>query len=154
MQLVEFLAPRLFMDASAVLTARGTLLVIGTDTADRIVVTRNGGSVVVHFGPSIQSFDQADVKRVRVDAASGADRVVIRLGLRSSVNGGGGDDWLETGINVDSIVGGSGDDTLWGHGGGDTIEGDRGVDALSYQWADDGIRWTGNQRQNSGDILP
>ena len=134
------------------ITHHQTLTIEGDDLPDHVVITHDRGQVSIHLNDETQKFDRSLFKRIRVDSMGGNDHVVIRLAIRSTVNGGAGDDLLETGGRADVLDGGAGNDTLLGFGGRDSLVGGDGFDLVSYRNADQGIQWTGAVRNNDGDI--
>jgi Ca2+-binding RTX toxin-like protein len=105
----------------ATLTSRGTLVVHGTDNAETISVTREGGQVHVWrraaAGGSVVvdvAFSAASVKRILVEAGRGSDRVGLSADLneRATLAGGGGNDILQGNIG-DTLIGGTGNDLLY-----------------------------------------
>lgn len=75
--------------------------------------------------------------------AGGADNDTITVfnsaGSQNTIDGGTGDDTIQTGDSQDSILGGEGADTINAGGGDDTIEGGAGDDVIEGAGGDDSI---------------
>ena len=135
----------------------GTLFVYGSPSADTVNVSADGGKLVVNYGDTAQSYDEAAVREVVVSfdgqakpkgtrirpglAADGGDdaftiggdvpsRIVVR------VNGGTGNDKFSARsgnsefAGVIAFRGGAGGDQLTGGAGRSSLSGDRGGDVL------------------------
>jgi Ca2+-binding RTX toxin-like protein len=150
---------------SAVLSARGTLGVVGTDGDDVIVVRqdpRRASKIQAIVNGAGQKFDKARVKRIDIYGFAGNDRltlddsraVISRRG--ATLVGGAGNDTLVGGLAAatfdggdghDSVIGSSRNDLIAGGLGNDTIFGGRGDDRIFGLEGDDFIRgWHGNDR--------
>lgn len=142
--------------ASAQLLADGTLVIKGTDKADKINATRrstisvsiNGGKSfefdpkavrgvfiasgkgndLVRTGP-VAGARSMNVRAVYVEAGTGNDTVLTSEGA-DTVLGNGGNDRLEGSFGVDFLDGGDGNDTLVGGDSGDRLFGGAGTDKL------------------------
>jgi Ca2+-binding RTX toxin-like protein len=142
--------------------------VTGTESSDyvsllldddaNVVVTSNGTLVVLNLG------GRAWQTAVRVDGASGADRITNELpagtfadvvliggdgddmlfarhGAPSHLSGGAGDDLLDGSEGDDLLDGGAGDDWLFAYGGNDELHGGAGLDRMFGGAGDDQL-WT------------
>lgn len=73
----------------------------------------------------------AMIMSIDVDAQGGSDWIGLSgVTVSARINGGDGDDLLETGAGRDRLVGGDGEDALVSAGGADELEGDEGDDLL------------------------
>lgn len=93
---VEPLPPRLLLaaDGFAVVTAAGTLVVTGTPGDDVIEVVASAAQFTVTANDGSATFPAGAVRRVRVDALDGDDRITLRHPRPSTVLGGAGDDTI------------------------------------------------------------
>ena len=123
----------------------GVLTVRGTDRDDGIVLRLQPGRPAIldvaadNGGSGVFSFDRAAITSITVDARGGDDRVRIdELGgaftdtIRTTLDGGDGDDTLAGGSGVETLVGGDGNDS---------IDGNRGNDVSSLGAGDDTFVW-------------
>jgi hypothetical protein len=116
---------------SASVDASGSLLVTGTAGSDVIEVSGSGSTVRVSANGSTQTFN--GVRRVVVNAGNGDDRVNIGAALATLINGGAGNDLLTGGSGADTLNGDDGDDRLTGGVGSDVLSGGEGKDVLNAQ---------------------
>jgi len=144
----------------SVTNVSGTLLVIGTLSADNIAITQSNGTVFVNVDNLINpSFPLNTVQAVDVVTLSGDDSTSIGAGVptavvsgttgndtivasnsapdtltagtgNSSLRGGTGTELLQGNIGNDTIIAGSGNQTLAGAAGADSIFGGLGSDFL------------------------
>lgn len=128
---IEPLEHRRHLAAFASLASTGTLQITGTRAPDVIVIDLDGDRIIARQNDSRISFARSNVKRIAVDAGSGNDRVFNRTPLRSTLNGGAGDDQLTGGKHADLLNGGRGADHLLPLGGGNVIFADV-ADQLDY----------------------
>jgi Ca2+-binding RTX toxin-like protein len=131
----------------------GTLAILGSPTADTVLVSEFHGSPLVDLAfPSLRinyngelvGFRLDEVKRIVVEGRNGDDGVLFTDGADAVVTsvpmtlrGGSGADYLEGGNGDDAIIGGTGNDILVGHGGDDTLVGGAGNDRLRGNNGDD-----------------
>ena len=115
----------------AAVDASGALVVTGTGGADVIDITGSGSSVRMTSNGSTRTFN--NVRRIVVNAGNGNDRVNIGTSLASLVNGGAGNDILTGGNGADTLNGDDGDDRLTGGVGSDVLSGGEGKDVLNAQ---------------------
>ena len=119
----EPLESRRLMSAS--LNASGQLTITGTAHPDRIWLTLNNGSLVVHqvtrttattTTTTRSTFTASAVKSILVNAGDGNDAVSLftfgNFSVPSTVNGGNGNDVLVGGRGADHLNGDAGDDIL------------------------------------------
>jgi Ca2+-binding RTX toxin-like protein len=159
---VEPMEPRRLRAAS--LNTHGDLVVIGTESADVLVIARDGGdpnTYRVTLNGVITPFDATPVQRFRLVLLGGNDSVTIdpifgsifvprfvALGTGNDlylgggkgsdfVEGGGGDDVINGGIGRDRILGDNGNDTLSGGVDTDFLGGGEGHDWLIASTGDD-----------------
>lgn len=164
-QFVEPLEPlerRTMLHASgqtfATLTSKGTLILVGLPGDDAFVVFNSGnGNVSVNHDGVIQEFNPNNVERISYDGLAGNDFVQVSVPVRTSMNGGDGNDtllggtrqdvllgdvgadFLSGGSNNDTIDGGSGKDRIYGKGGSDSLSGGSGDDRINGGIGDDFI---------------
>jgi Ca2+-binding RTX toxin-like protein len=169
--------------SAAIQVQDGTLIVRGTSGADHIEVSEllpGGGTPLDQPGPSLyvtingrtRRLDSQNIRRIRVDAGAGDDRVqmsqdpfytgirpanvAFRQTLPATILGGAGNDTLIGAEAADSISGGAGHDLISGLAGNDTIDGDNGADTLQGSTGNDLLRGgRGDDRfqNDSGDTL-
>jgi Ca2+-binding RTX toxin-like protein len=128
----------------------GTLSVVGTDDADRIVVytpfSRDIVALVLQkaverretFG---RAFDPADVSLVSIRAGGGDDLIWMALpdavAKPATVSAGDGNDQIIGSAAADSLSGNAGNDRIDGRGGPDRLDGNGGRDKLRGQEGND-----------------
>ena len=113
--------------------SNGLLTVIGTESADKIVLraTGNGRKIKFSVGGQDFSFSLAKVQGVQISARGGADRIDLRaLKKPTWVWGGDGADRIHGGRGPDLLSGEKGNDWLYGHNGDDALGGGGGNDRL------------------------
>lgn len=112
--------------------ADGVLSVEGTDSADLIRFNTRGDDLIVSLGGVRQSFAIADLHQIRIDGRDGNDRIQLRrIATDVTVDGGAGDDRIQSGSGGDLLIGGAGDDRIDGGAGQDDIDGGAGDDRLT-----------------------
>lgn len=121
----------------AVTHVSDVLNITGTPHADKIVVDRVGDTLIVTLNGKSRKFDQANSKSAihQLSIASGAGNDTVTItdrvdSIKTSIDGGTGDDSIQGGIGDDTIEGGSGDDTIEGGGGDDSIDPGSGSDQV------------------------
>jgi len=123
----------------------GVLYIVGTDRNDDVKVSRMGNGLIkvqagflterCHF----RTFSAADIKRIEIrlgngnDHASVADNIVLPV----QIDGGAGDDYLQSGGGPATLLGGDGKDTLIGGLTNDILIGGLGNDVLLAGSGDD-----------------
>ncbi|HEY7119928.1 MAG TPA: calcium-binding protein [Tepidisphaeraceae bacterium] len=145
----------------------GTLIVRGTRRADQIVISQiarflpgddtQRGFLDVTLNGRTRSVSSLGIRRVRVEAGAGDDRVqmsddpfevlppgtarvagvIVQESRPATILGGDGDDTLIGGWGDDSISGGGGRDAIAGSLGDDTLDGGSGSDVLIGQDGND-----------------
>ena len=132
------LEDRRLLSASATLDNSGTLSVFGTESADKINITRESADpskLDVTINGATSTFAISSVKAITVDARSGNDDVEV-IELNGAINipmtllGGPGNDTLVGGSGNDWIHGGADNDVIAGEAGNDTLIGGLGTDRL------------------------
>jgi Ca2+-binding RTX toxin-like protein len=146
----------------------GVLAVEGTDAGDKIVLRLQAGAPEIlevdvgDDGSADFSFKRAHIAAIDVDAGGGNDLVRMDEGngaftntIRTTIEGGDGNDTLLGGSGAETLVGGDGNDSADGNGGNDralmgagddtfvwdpgdgsdTVEGDAGADAMIFNGA-------------------
>jgi hypothetical protein len=150
------------------LLAQHTLHLEGTEANDAIALRLAAGNPAVlqvdlgDNGTPDFSFPRAAIGRISIDARGGADRVRIddangtfTDAIRTTINGGRGNDTISGGAGPEGLNGGPGNDTIDGNGGSDasnlgpgddsfvwdpgdgsdSIEGEAGADTLVFNGA-------------------
>jgi hypothetical protein len=138
--------------------SRGILSVIGTDSADTIVVRQTAAhSVNVTANGVTRSY--AGVNLVQVDGRGGNDRITMDTSatdahrvppLNARLYGGDGNDVLIAGSGNDILVGGAGNDTLIGGKGNDSFYGGTGFNVYRDDFSGTSIS---QERANPGDVF-
>jgi len=138
--------------AIQIVDASGALPVLGTDNADKIVVSKAPGVITVEINGTKTNYSTNKVTTVVVLPGAGDDSVTIGNGIthdyvyggdgNDTIVGGDGDDSLSGGANKDRLYGAQGNDVLRGNGGNDALFGQDGVDRLfggtGNDWLDGG----------------
>src|SRR3954464_9570856 len=125
---LENLEGRLFLSASV---SNGTLTITASEGADRIVITANKKNILVREGSHRSRFGKADhITNLVVNSLGGNDRIKITGNLPATVDGGDGNDLIQSGAGDDVLVGGNGNDRIFGNGGKDSITGGAGRDVM------------------------
>lgn len=91
------------------------------------------------------SFPARDIKEIRIDGDDGDDRIYNLTDIKSTVDGGRGDDFIMGGTNDDQLFGDSGDDMFFARGGDDLIKTGMGTDYASGGAGDDRIEGLGTE---------
>src|SRR5215210_5901685 len=132
---IQQLEGRLLLSTSV---SGGTLTVTGTESADRIIITQQKKSVLVREGSHLTRFGKSDgIRRIIVNALAGNDRIKITAKLPATVDGGDGNDLIQSGAGNDLLSGGNGNDRIFGNAGNDSINGGAGRDILFGGAGDD-----------------
>jgi uncharacterized delta-60 repeat protein len=128
------------LDRVSARLAGDTLTVFGTPGDDVIRLSVTAGGAIAVSGVAGASFPAAAVRRVRVVAFAGNDRIDLgALAIPSALAGDDGNDTvtgsragdtLDGGNANDVLVGGAGDDLLRGGGGADDLDGGRANDTV------------------------
>ncbi len=132
------------------------LAVEGTNSADVIAldyVTTPGLLAVRSKGLVIGWFSDDTVGQIEVTLNNGPDTLLVFGETRDAMNvdGGSGDDFINTGDGDDEVTCGGGDDVVFAFGGTDHIEGNGGIDALHGGADDDDLLGGGGNDILSGD---
>ncbi len=103
----------------------GILFVDGTAGNDVItfqkVTTSKGPRLNVSINSATEGFNIKKITAIRVSAGDGNDTVTIgSLGIKTTVDGGAGDDALTGGDQQDKLFGGDGNDSMFGAAAGGT----------------------------------
>ena len=127
--------------------ANGILTILGTNGGDQITLGESADprTLLVGFGNGTlpQAFSRDTFTTVSVFLRGGDDAFsmfangVTLADLPVSVDGGAGDDTIQTGPAADTLIGGAGDDTLNGGSGNDLIQGGAGYDLVTGQSGND-----------------
>ncbi len=110
--------------------SQGVVHVEGSIYNDSVSVQYDGNDVVVSVTANgfTQTETFANAIKVTFDGNQGNDTFINNTYLRSNVDGGAGDDFIQGGANNDTIYGGTGHDILNGKGGSDRLYGESGFD--------------------------
>ena len=145
------IAPARVAAASTVNAAvvRGTLVVTGTPSADRVALRlsrtlpRRLQVDIGDNGSADRTFALGAIAAIDVEAGGGNDRVRIddRNGAFTTsrptrINGGAGNDTLLGGGGGETLIGGAGNDVIDGHGGADMVGGGDGNDSVFWNAGD------------------
>src|SRR4051812_22762113 len=141
------LAPARVAAASIVQAAvvRGTLVVTGTPSSDRIALRRSRihpSRLQVDFGDNgtaDRTFALGSFAAIDVEAGGGNDRV--RIDNRNGSFTKSKPTRLKGGSGNDTLIGGDGRETLIGGGGNDVVDGNGGADTVSLGNGNDTIDW-------------
>lgn len=133
----------------------GVITVAGTTANDVVTVSYDlSGAVRVVLNQYGQAFAASSVKEIVFSGGAGDDSFTNHTSVKSTVNGGDGNDVLRGGSGDDFLVGGYGQDQLhgndgndkvWGSGGSDLLWGGNGTDVLFGHGGNDMI-WGGAGR--------
>ncbi len=114
--------------AGSAFIANKTLIVIGTNGPDVVPLGADATTAQVDFGDdpaNVHRFNLADFDAISVSLGDGADRFTEQSAVVSdkalTVDGGNGDDTIQTGDGNDVIFAGDGDDTVDAGRGDDTV---------------------------------
>ncbi|MGC4032253.1 MAG: hypothetical protein QM754_11080 [Tepidisphaeraceae bacterium] len=143
-QNIEALEGRMMMRGGVIGLEGRTLHISGTAGDDAITLRGGTKNVIVTLNGKSQQFVGKDVRRVIVWGGAGNDDVncwvttragTYGLNIPAYIDGGTGNDTLNSGIKGDTLFGGYGDDVLSGdvnHDGADYHDGGPGDDSLSF----------------------
>ncbi len=122
----------------------GVLQVVGDDWHNNATVDVKNNQITVHMtstpasGFSLvpskidKAFAASSIKEIKFWGYKGDDSFICEISKPcTSVDGGEGNDYLETADAADVIYGGKGNDTIYGFGGDDKIYGGDGDDVLN-----------------------
>jgi Ca2+-binding RTX toxin-like protein len=135
-----------------------TVTVTGTADADHVTAANNGGTITVDGLPAQVTIDGAEATNdtLLINTLGGNDTVdASTILVKTTIDGGAGDDTIIGGQNADMLIGGDGNDTItggrgndvarlgngndtfiWNPGdGSDTVEGQAGTDTLVFNGA-------------------
>nr|MBA3272887.1 hypothetical protein [Chthoniobacterales bacterium] len=153
--LFEPLERRAYLNGAsfASLSGTGTLYVVGDASNNEITVTftNDGMANAVCDGDTL-SFDASSVRRIKVNAGDGNDRVVITAPRVSTILGGDGNDTLTGGRENDSLDGAAGDDVLDGGAGDDFLAGGEGFDTADYASRTNGFAFDFKISETNGEF--
>src|SRR5580692_6956412 len=107
---IESLETRRLLASFASVSTHGTLSIVGTSQADTIVAQVSGSKVQAILNGATESFTSSSVKRIRIEAFGGNDKITNKPSLESALIGDAGNDTLVGGSANDIIQAGSGDD--------------------------------------------
>jgi pimeloyl-ACP methyl ester carboxylesterase len=126
---VECLENRLMLTASL---TDGLLEIAGTDRPDNIGVEMVDSYVRVSVNGERSLFAGGDVQQINIVGYDGNDAIAIAadIVIRSTINGGEGNDRIFGGGGKDAIEGGEGDDEIIGVDGHDVLTGGTGNDVI------------------------
>jgi Ca2+-binding RTX toxin-like protein len=108
--------------ASVDISGTGTLMVEGTVSSDSVDIRFRDSDVVISLNKQETTFPRSSVSRLSVSCGSSDDFIINRTNLRSTLNGGEGNDTLIGGLNADTIVGGVGVNAIDGGIGLSTVD--------------------------------
>lgn len=148
---IEPLEKRVLLSLSVGLN-KGVLVAQGTSGDDSIAIDAADGMVSVSINTAQFSVPASEVKRVKVLAGMGNDRVTVGdgLGLPTELHGGSGNDFLAGGHKANSLYGEVGNDTLMGGLAKDAISGGKGIDTVDYSNRDSRLVITLDGKPNDG----
>jgi hypothetical protein len=125
------------LTVSGVSVIDGTLLIIGTNANDQVVINQIGRQqyITANFLPGwlqTKSFLHNAYDRIEVYLSGGNDMFLTTSNIRQNmlVDGGDGDDFLVSAGGDDVLIGGDGNDVLIGGQGRDLLIGGQGRDLL------------------------
>jgi hypothetical protein len=112
-------------DAGSASIANNTLTVTGTNGADVVSFSADATTIQVTVGTTVQRFDLAAFTTVNVSLGNGDDQFTEQAGVLGdkhlTVDGGNGNDTIQTGDGRDVVLGGNGDDRVDAGRGNDTV---------------------------------
>jgi uncharacterized protein YkwD len=113
-------------DCPSVTLSDGFLVVTGTESADKLVVTQSGGTITTQG----KSYDAATVTHVVITGHQGKDAIRNNTLKPATIYGGVGNDALFGGPVGDVLYGGHGRDLVYGRAGNDLLFGGSGIDTV------------------------
>jgi uncharacterized delta-60 repeat protein len=123
--------------AKFAILSNGTLSIEGTQGDNVLELDEDGDKLVAYRDSEFLSFNKSAVKRVKIDALGGDDRILNATQITSTLNGGDGSDTITSGGGPSTINGDAGDDSLEGGDGPDFINGGDGNDTMTGGAGDD-----------------
>ena len=129
----------------------GVLTLDGTSRNDTASVSRTFERLRVQLNQTITMHPTRGVKEIVFVGDAGDDEFTNSTGIKSTANGGDGNDTLRGGSGGDFLIGGFGQDSLQGNDGNDTIWGSGGSDVLSGGNGDDVLFGHGGNDTLHGD---
>jgi len=105
--------------------ANRTLTVTGTNAPDVVSLSADATTIQVAVGADVQHFNLADFSAINVSLGNGDDQFTEQSGVLAdkqlTVDGGNGNDTIQTGDGIDTVFGGNGDDSVDAGRGNDTV---------------------------------
>lgn len=116
----------------------GTLMVTGSDRADRVTLALSNGTVLLRIAGRSYTYDPASVHGLLISGNEGNDLLRVGVGIGpATLYGGAGNDALYGGTADDQLYGEDGNDRLFGGGGNDLLAGGLGLNRLAGDDGDD-----------------
>ena len=127
------------------------LLIDGTDEADDILVSQNGGNLEVSANQTCyETFLLQDINRVVINGFDGDDTINVDAAVDTLIDGGSGNDDITGSSLSNEIAGGTGDDIIVGGPQRDVINGDNGADMIFGSDGNDELFGDGGDDMVSG----
>ncbi len=108
-----------------------TIRLNGTFEDDSFTVRQLGTQIIVDSNYGQFSAPLQSSMNIEFNGGAGDDLFINRTSIRSTANGGEGNDQLHGGSGVDVLQGGGGNDRIWGNLGNDWIDGNDGNDSVA-----------------------
>ena len=133
----------------------GVLTLTGTAGADDVRIKTPRGDdtqIIVVVNSETVAYNVADIDQILINALEGNDRVSVHgnVSIGMTVNGGAGDDNIQTGGGNDSVIGGDGNDMIDTGAGNDTVDAGLGNDNVRAGAGDDSVLGGDGNDQISG----
>ncbi len=133
----------------------GVLTLTGTADADNVRIRTPRGDdtqIVVVVNSETVAYNVADIDQIFINTLDGNDRVSVlgNVSIGMTVDGGVGDDHIQTGGGNDSVTGGDGNDMLDTGAGNDTVDAGLGNDNVRAGAGDDSVLGGDGNDQVSG----
>ena len=116
------------VNAGTASIANNTLTVTGTNGSDVVTLDADATDVQIAFGDdpaNVHRFNLADFSDISVSLGNGDDQFTERSDVlankKLTVDGGNGNDTIDTGDGIDTIFGGNGDDSVDAGRGNDSV---------------------------------
>ena len=130
--MIESLEARRLYARMVVTETGGVLSITGTSREDHIEIGAGKKFITLSLDGATKAISTIGLKAIRISAGASDDIIIVspNVKIRTSIEGGFGNDQIGGGGANDTLSGGAGDDSIAGHNGNDYFDGGAGDDIL------------------------